>query len=534
MKDLRRLTLIYFLGFSLLFSCSTDDGDGEDPIVEPDVPSAPGSVSLQEAIFYNIDLNNRTGDSFKVRIFVEGLTDANAIFQFAATAPGTYDLLNFGSYVNDFRAYNEDYEPLEVSKLSTNQWQLADPANTSIIEYEIRETWDELNPPNEIQRMGGTSIEDDHSLINTFGVMGYPTGLEEKKYVVSIERSSSWVVGTALPENNNGYYVAQDYDHLADSPLLLGDLTTATISIDQTDIDIWTYSATGVNTSFDIENQIEEVMYDAKAFLGELPVDNYTFLYHFESEDKIEGEPYGGALEHSYSSVHVIEENPAAQESAWIKYAAAHEFFHIVTPLNVHSEIIEDFNFVNPTPSRHLWLYEGVTDWAAWMMRYRNNSISLNYLLQIFGAYINVNENEFDESYSLVDISLQSYTPQGAEQYGNVYYRGAIVAALLDIRLLELSGGERGLREVMLELVERYGPENEFQDDQFFEVFTAMTYPEIGDFIENYIKGTTDLPYQEYFNKIGIEYDPATYTLTPISNPTAEQQFLFDRWSENL
>ncbi len=154
MKDLRHVSLVYFLGFLFLVSCSTDDG--EAPVVEPDVPSAPGSVSLQEAVFYNIDLNNRTGDSFKVRVFVDGLTDANAIFQFASTAPGTYDPLNFGNYVNDLRAYNEDYEPLEVSKISTNQWQLSDPANTAIIEYEIRDTWDEVNPPDFIYRMGGT------------------------------------------------------------------------------------------------------------------------------------------------------------------------------------------------------------------------------------------------------------------------------------------------------------------------------------------------------------------------------------------
>lgn len=533
MKNFSLAHLVYFLVFSVLISCSTDDGGdpvdkGENPVEVPDVPTAPASVSLSESVFYNVNLNDRTEDSFKVRVFVDGLTSANAIFQFAATAPGTYDLLNFGNYVNDFRAYNEDYEPLGASKLSTNQWQLEDPSNTAIIEYEIRETWDEINPENIILGMGGTSIEEDHSLINTFAVMGYPTGLQEKKYVVSIDRPAGWLAGTALPENENGFYVAQDYDHLADSPFLLGELTNATINVDQTEVDIWTYSATDVNTSSDVKSVIQEVIYDAEAFLEELPVDHYTFLYHFEGEDT------AGALEHYYSSVHVIEENPAAQESAYIKYFAAHEFFHIITPLNIHSDIIENFNFVTPTPSRHLWLYEGVTDWAAWMMRYRNNSISLDYLLQIFKAYINVNENEFDKSFSLVDISLQSYTPEGAEQYGNVYYRGGMVAALLDIRLLELSNGERGLREVMLELVERFGPENEFQDDQFFDILVDMTYPEIADFIENHIEGTTDLPYQEYFNKIGIDYDPDTFTLTPVLDPTAEQQFLFERWSENF
>ena len=523
MKNFRLIGLIYFLGFSVLVSCSSDDSN----ITRPVIPDAPASVSLQEAIFYSIDLTDRTGDSFKVRVFVDGLTDANAVFQFAATAPGTYDQMNFGNYVSNFKAYDEEYEPLDVSKLSKNQWQLADPVNTAIIEYEIRETWDAVSPPDEIYKMAGTSIEEDHSLINTFAVMGYPTGLQERKYILSIDHPSDWLLGTALPENNNGYYVASDYDHLADSPILMGDLTSATITIDQTEIDIWTYSATDLNTSAEIKSQIEEVMYDAEAFLEELPVDNYTFLYHF-------GEVSAGALEHSYSSLHVMEQIPVAQQANWIKYVAAHEFFHIITPLNIHSEIIEDFNFVTPTPSRHLWLYEGVTDWAAWLMRYRNNSIALNFLLQEFGYKIRINETYFDRSYSLTDISLQSYTQAGGEQYSNIYYRGAIVAALLDIRLLELSNGERGLREVMLELVAQYGPQNEFQDDQFFEVFVAMTYPEIADFIENYIEGTTDLPYAEYFSKIGIQYNPNNYVLTPVPERTAKQQFLFERWSMNF
>ena len=530
MRNIRYLNLFILFGLTTLLSCSPDEG--ENPVDEPDYPTAPSSVSLQEAFFYNINLNDRTGDSFKVRVFIDGLTDANAVFQFAATAPGTYEEMNFGNYVSDFKAYDEEYEPLTVTKISENQFKLDQPSNTAIIEYEIHETWDEINPVDYVHKMAGTSIEEDHSLINTFAVMGYPTGLQEKKYIVSIDRPSNWLVGTALPKNNNGYYVAQDYDQLADSPILMGDLTNATINLGQTEIDIWTYSQTGVYTSADIKDQIQYIMNDEKAFLKDIPVDKYTFLYHFE--DSNGEELYGGALEHSYSSLHVIDEAKVEQNIFTIKYYAAHEFFHILTPLNLHSEIIEDFNFVTPTPSRHLWLYEGVTEWAAWMVRYRNNYLSLDYLLRVFESKIAADEEYYDNSYSLVDISLNSYTPEGAEQFHNVYLKGAMVAALLDIRLLELSNGERGLREVLLELAEIYGPENAFPDDQFFEILTDMTYPEIGDFIENYIKGTKELPYQEYFIKIGIEYDPATNAFHFTPEPTEEQLFMFERWNKNL
>ena len=92
------------------------------------------------------------------------------------------------------------------------------------------------------------------------------------------------------------------------------------------------------------------------------------------------------------------------------------------------------------------------------------------------------------------------------DQYPNIYQKGAIIAGLLDIRLLELSGGKRGLREVINDLAKEYGTEQAFSEETFFDDFIAMTYPEIEDFIDKYIKGTEPLPIKEYYDKLGINY----------------------------
>ena len=75
-----------------------------------------------------------------------------------------------------------------------------------------------------------------------------------------------------------------------------------------------------------------------------------------------------------------------------------------------------------------------------------------------------------------------------------------------DIRLLELSNGTRGLREVFLELLNKYGKNKPFPEKDFFDVLVEITYPEIERFIDDYIKGTKPLPYEEYFNKLGYKY----------------------------
>jgi predicted metalloprotease with PDZ domain len=118
---------------------------------------------------------------------------------------------------------------------------------------------------------------------------------------------------------------------------------------------------------------------------------------------------------------------------------------------------------------------------------------------------INISES-FDSTYSLTRISTEWSTDEGNKQYGNIYFRGAVTAELLDIGLLELSGGTRGLREVYLDLIKQYGKEKPFENEKFFDVIVKMTYPEIEEFINNYIKGTSPLPYQEYLEKLGIKY----------------------------
>jgi predicted metalloprotease with PDZ domain len=215
---------------------------------------------------------------------------------------------------------------------------------------------------------------------------------------------------------------------------------------------------------------------------------------------------------------------------------SAHEFFHVVTPLNIHSEIIEDFNFAVPTPSEHLWLYEGVTEWASLTMQLRNkNHMSLQTWLSHFTGKKKVADNfALRASHrSLSEMSLTCYGA-GGDQFVNVYYKGAFVAAMLDIRLLELSGGTRGLRELILDLINTYGQENPFSEANFFSDFATLSgYPdEVTDFLNKYIKGTDVLPVAEYFNKIGINFTDGQLTINP--NPTDEQLELRDSWIVNL
>jgi predicted metalloprotease with PDZ domain len=398
------------------------------------------AAAQQSALGYAIDLNDRADDNFKVTAWVSGLTDANAIYQFAATAPGTYQVMDIGRYVRRFQAFDAAGRAVPVERVSVNQWKLSKPERVRTLRYAIAETWDTPVDQHQIYLMCGTSMERDHVLINPHAVIGYPSGMQARPIRLRIAYPAAWKVGTALDRDRSGAYLAEDIDHLVDSPILLGRLTEARTRVTGVPVEIYTYSRTGKIRAPQLLGAMDDMLQAAGRFLGKLPVNRYTFLYHFDERS-------AGAWEHSLSSEYVLQESEFTDSvGKRVTDIAAHEFFHVVTPLNIHSEIIEHFNFVTPVPSQHLWLYEGTTEWASHAIQLREGLETPEEYLATVIQKMQIDRFRYDSTWSLRQLALTSYSDSGQVQYGNIYMRGALTAGLLDIRLLELSGGQRGLR----------------------------------------------------------------------------------------
>ena len=88
--------------------------------------------------------------------------------------------------------------------------------------------------------------------------------------------------------------------------------------------------------------------------------------------------------------------------------------------------------------------------------------------------------------------------------YNNVYEKGALIAMCMDIIIREKSNGERGILDLMRKLSNEYGSAKPFDDAELFPKIISLTYPEVGDFINTYVVGTTPIPYDQFFAKMGI------------------------------
>ncbi len=493
------------------------------------------SLQAQDKLQYQIDVTKNT-DTFYVDLNVPfKLGKANSVFQFPATAPGTYQTMNIGRLVSHFQAFNKNGKLLKTNFVAPNQYQIKKVKKLSNIRYQVAETFDTQLTEYPIYMMAGSSIEDDHTLINSHTMTGYFRGKQQNPIEMKVIGKPDWITGSPLKEVN-GYLQAESFDHLVDSPILCGKLSLAETKVADTPIRIFTYSEKGKYDSKALLNHMQAMLQSAEKFLVKLPVDNYTFLYYFLQN------PSGvtGAWEHSYSSEYVLAEtNPTEQNMKQVTDIAAHEFFHVVTPLNIHSEIIEHFNFEKPTPSEHLWLYEGVTEWASHIQLLRGSVTDLKtYIQDALKQKVIVSEVYFNPDWSLVKIAEESFKGgEGAKQYGNIYYKGALAATYLDIRLLELSNGKFGLREVLLDLIKKYGKGNPFSEKTFFDDLAAMTFPEIKDFANDYIIGDKALPHEEYLSKIGLKYErkaKMNVEISEMENKKEQQEKLFQAWLVNL
>jgi len=458
-----------------------------------------------QTITYEVNVKNYQDDLFHVTVFTEGLSLENNIYNLPATVPGTYSNLNFGRFVTSFKAYDEDGTELQAEKISTNQWRINDIENLAKLDYNVEDTFDSDIVDGKVIPMAGSGINNDFIVLNTFAMLGYFENLQSEPIKLKLDYTPDWTIGTSLIIDENGYYTAESYDYLADSPILMGDLTTASTSVNGIKVGVYVYSPDSTINADKIIDSADDILQSASEFIGYSPVTHYNFLMCFLDMPTFMqmGFAGAGALEHSYSSLFVFPAMGGISQE--IKDDLAHEFLHILTPLNLHSNIIQPFNFEVPTASQHTWLYEGVTEWASDIMQLRSGLITIEQYLERMSEKLTINDH-FRQDISLTDLSKQVYDEVITMQFLNFYNKGAVVAALLDIRLLELSGGKQGLREIYLELLDRYGKDKPFPEDDFFNIFVDMTYPEIEQFINDYIKGTKPLPNVEYMKKLGFNY----------------------------
>lgn len=477
----------------------------------------------QDKYSISVDLNHVKNDQVKVVIHTPKITAEEIIYVMPDVIPGSYSQKDYGRFLSDFKAYSTKGKKLSVTHLDKNTWSIIlskDKSKTlGRIEYLVDDTWDAVKKEgvsdeeyNYIFQPGGTNIDVGKSfVINHEGFYGYLQGYEMLPYEITFSKPDNFFGATALKKETlstgSDIYFSANYVNLVDNPILYSVPDTASFISGGTLINIAVYSETHAVKAAQIREYLKPIAHSLTKFFVHMPVDHYQFLMYFPTKEKSTITQFGGygALEHSYGSFYFLPELPNEKAfKSMILGVVSHEFLHILTPLNMHSFEIANFDFLHPKMSQHLWMYEGVTEYFSVLVQMRDS-------LMTYQAFINEMESKIQEASNFPDVSFTQMSKYILEKeykgmYTNVYQKGALIGFLLDIRLNELSNGKLSLRDVMLKLKDKYGPEKPFNDDDLINDIVAFSYPEIRSYFNDYVIGNKRLPYKEYLDKIGLNY----------------------------
>ncbi len=263
-------------------------------------------------ITFEVDVTNPLDDLFHVSVSTKNLAAENNIYNFASTAPGTYSILNFGRFVRSFKAYDKNGDTIAVEKISTNKWKIADAERLSLLQYDIEDSFDAAVTENSVAPMCGSGIDSNYAAFNTFAVAGYFQGLQSAPVRMKVYSMPGWVVGTAMDADDKGYYVAENFDRLADSPVLTGRLSVARTRVKDIDVDVYVYAVDTTISAQKVLSLADDVLQSAGKFIGSSPVPYYKFLFVLLDGPTFQryGLTSAGALEHSYSSIYVLPVSP--------------------------------------------------------------------------------------------------------------------------------------------------------------------------------------------------------------------------------
>ncbi len=496
------------IGFSaLLVACGSSTKTSSD------------DLATSNPIETVIDITKVSDDKVPVTINPGRFTVETVTYRLPKVVQGTYSVSDFGKYIDTFLAFDYHGNPMPANKIDTNSWTIANASQLDYITYYVNDTFDQevvggiggdvpFSP-------AGTNIEPNNYVLNLHGFIGYFDSLKNSQYKLDVIAPADFVRTSALQMSDSttsadgkvmtSSYFAPRYFDITDNPMMYGKLDVEEFEVGGIKIVLSVYSPNKKHSAKSMKDAMQTMMEGQKTYLGDVDSTPRYDIYVYLSDGQ-EGSPKGfGALEHHTSTVVVMPESmpQSALDKSMIDIVS-HEFFHIVTPLSVHSDDVHYFDYNNPTFSKHLWMYEGVTEYFATLFQLNQGLVPedefYKKIMDKIGAAKGMND-----AMSFTVMSENVLDEPYASQYYNVYQKGALIGMCLDILIREGSDGNRGILSLMKELSMKYGKNKPFDDDKIIDEIVAMTYPSLRTFFDDHVIGDVPIDYNVFFEKVGIE-----------------------------
>lgn len=336
---------------------------------------------------------------------------------------------------------------------------------------------------------------------------------------VEIHNPTSWKDCLyPLPQNSQTtHYEAKDYHTLVDSPMLLGNFDTFEFEACEILHKVGIYGLQGYDKA-KLTLDMQKIITSATAIMGENPCESYTFMTVFPQKGR-------GGLEHLYSTALIAPREEYFKPEGYEDYLTliTHEYFHLWNVKRLCPKPFDTFDYEAENYTTLLWQAEGFTSYYENVIMLKAGLITPESFTKKNLEHLDIVENQFgNQIISVAEASLDAwiklYRPHenSANTSISYYTKGAIIAMLLDWEIITNSAGTRNLDDLMRYLYQTFykNEKRGFTEEEILDAVVHMaTIPEetrelrkyFTNFFNQYIYGTSTIPYQAYFKYVGLE-----------------------------
>jgi predicted metalloprotease with PDZ domain len=435
---------------------------------------------------------------FEVQMEWEHKGKGDIQFAMPVWAPGSYLVREFERHVEGINA-TVDGKSAECTKVKKNVWHIRSNGKKVTLSYRVYAF--ELS-------VRSSFLDSRHAYINGTSVLMYVKNRINEPHIISINPHPDFkTISVSLPRNGNTF-TAESYDHLADSPMEIGNHKT------------FSFMASGVNHTFamygdvtydeeKIKKDVTAIVKEAVAVFGEHPCKEYLFIVHHVPNG-------GGGLEHLYSTTLQTDRDTYKSENSYKGFLGlvAHEYFHLWNVKRLRPIELGPFNYDEENYTHNLWLAEGVTS-------YYDNLLLRRAGIMTEAAFVNntigdcnaIANLPADRIQSVADASFDAwikyYRPHenGQNSILSYYTKGNLLGFLIDVELLHLSKGKYSLDNLMRNLYEKYYKKlgRGYTDQEVLAELVLLGGPSMEKFYNDYILGNKPIDYPHFFDIMGLE-----------------------------
>jgi predicted metalloprotease with PDZ domain len=410
-----------------------------------------------------------------------------------------YQIRDFAKNLNWIHAADADGKPVPVRQIDKTTWAVP---NAASVEYEIVAA-----DPGPF----GADYNDRHAFLNLAQVLVYPVGHTHGQVLVAFaDRPPDWQIATPLQvaAGNTEGYCADSYDHLVDSPVEIGTFRTLSFEEGGAQYRVVIDSRDQYRPD-EIVTVLKKIVAAETDWMQDRPFLQYTFFYHL---------PRGlgrGGMEHAYSAAIETSASRLAEDRIPFASVSAHEFFHLWNVKRIRPQSLEPVDYTKENYTRALWFSEGVDSAVSEYMLVRAGIIDQKTFLARLAAQIRelqvrpAHQTQSVEQSSL-DAWLEKYPYyRSADRSVNYYNKGQILGDLLDLAMREESQGKVSLRDLFQWMNQHYAKAGKFFDDSagVRAAAEALTGTSFEEFFRKYVSGTDEIPYNDFFQTVGLELD---------------------------